>query len=650
MTHGAHFWIAGRTPVAYGSGPALRWAARVARVVRLVRLVRVALVTLLLAACAMPGAAPPGPVPPVAGTVARVDDLVKGMTVEQKVGQLMVVSFSGTTVTAEAERMVRDYHVGGVILFQQNMVDAAQIRSLTSRLQAAARVPLLMAADQEGGPVVRITSAATLFPSQMAVGATFSQGAAASVGAATAKELRALGLNVNFAPVADVNSNPRNPVIGTRSYGGEPAMVGKLAASAIEATQREGVLAVAKHFPGHGDADVDSHRALPLIEHPLSRLEAVELPPFRAAIGAGVDGVMTAHLLLPALEKDPKLSATLSPAVLGYLRETLGFKGLIITDDLEMGAIVNDYGTAEAAKLAFNAGADVLLFRRTVSEQQRAHTLLVQAVKAGEIAPQRLDASVRRVLEAKQRRGILTVDGGRTTDAASRAALPNASPPSTVVGPPSGHDVALDVARRSMTLVKNDGGALPLKLADGAPLCVVYPRLEDVRGVEVMAGSPSAAPGSNAGPEPQTLGDAVKAIYPSARLVPVRFRPTAEERDAAQACVRDSRAAVLGSYNLHEYPAQAAFLKSLLPADPRSKPVAVVALRLPYDLAELDSAPALLAAYSVRPASLQAAAETLLGRAPAAPAGHLPVPVGTRWPLGFGLLEWSRADTVTGVR
>ena len=638
---------------------------------RMARLLAVAVLLLL------PGCGPFGARPDQQGATRQqgVDGLLAGMTLEQKVGQVMVVSFNGTSMTAEAERMVRDYHVGGVILFQQNLTGAEQTRRLNQQLQAAAKVPLLIAVDQEGGPVVRVLDGATAFPAQMAVGATFSTQAAASVAAETAKELRGLGFNVNFGPVADVNSNPRNPIIGTRAYGADPAMVGKLTAAAVQGAQSAGVLAVAKHFPGHGDADVDSHRALPLIEHPLARLQAVELAPFRAAVEAGVDGIMTAHLLLPALEADPKRSATLSPAVLGYLREQLGFKGLIVTDDLEMGAMVNDYGTAEASKLAFQAGADVLLFRRDVAAQQRAHGLLVTAVKNGEIAQQRLDASVKRVLEAKARRAILS--GPQVTKASAAAqgsgqqAAAAVTPPaaggvnSGSAAVPAGAGVALDVARRSLTLVKNDGGTLPLKLPENGQgaLCVVYPRLESAAFVEVMASSPSSALGTAAGAGPQTLGDAVKAVYPTARLAPVGFRPTSEESASAQACARESRVVVLGSYNLHEYAQQAALLKSLVPvpaagtggtagtggAAGSGKQTVVVALRLPYDLAQLDGAQALLVTYSHRPASLQAVAEALVGRG-GAPAGHLPAPVSAQWPLGFGLVEWSKPETLTAVR
>jgi beta-N-acetylhexosaminidase len=615
----------------------------------------VPLLLLALSGCAGPPFAERGGAP-AAGTRANVDALLAAMTVEEKVGQLMVISFAGPAFSPEAEQMVRQYHAGGVILFQQNLLDADQIRQLTGRLQAAARLPLLIGVDQEGGPVIRVTQGVPIFPSAMAIGASFSPDVAAAVAAETARQLRGLGINVNFGPVVDVNSNPRNPIIGVRSYGGDPTLAGRLGAAAIEATQRAGVLAIAKHFPGHGDADVDSHRELPIIAQDLARLRAVEFPPFQAAIGAGVDGIMTAHVLLPALEPDQKRPATLSAPVLGYLREQLGYRGLIITDDLEMGAIVNDYGTAEAALLAFQAGADLLLFRRNMAEQQRAHALLVAAVREGAVPTQRLDASVRRILEAKARRGLLNgptlalngptlafgtaepphqkslrtpePSAGRDGRGAAAGALP--------AGPGSQHaGLALEVARRSLTLVKNEGGLLPLKVSPQTAVCVIHPRPAAVNGVEIALPAPPAG-------QPLSLGDAVQALHPVAQAVAIGLRPAPGEARAALACAQGAQLVVIGSYNLHEYPQQAALLKDVLAL---GRPSVVVALRLPYDLGEVAQATALLATYSNRPVSLQAAAEALFGKGPA-PSGHLPVAVAPRWPLGFGLLDWGRPDVI----
>lgn len=547
----------------------------------------------------------------VVATAVAVEPVLAAMTLPEKVGQLMVIAFSGTAVTPDAGRMVREYGVGGVILFQQNLRDGAQTQRLTADLQARASTPLLIGIDQEGGPVVRLTRGASLFPSAMAVGATFSTDVAGGVAATTARELRDLGINTNFGPVADVNSNPHNPVIGVRSYGAHPQHVAALTAAAVHATQDSGVLAVAKHFPGHGDAGVDSHLALPRIDHPLAHLERVELPPFRAAIVAGVDGIMTAHVLLPALEPDPRRSATLSRGVLSYLRATLGFQGLIITDDLEMGAIVNDHGTAEAAKIAFQAGADLLLFRRNLAEQHRAHALLLAAVHTGEIPAERLDDSVRRILTAKARRGLLT--------------------PLRPDPPASAPTLPLDVARRGLTLVQNEGGLLPLPPAGSAPLCVVYPRQEAVHTVEI------AAPGER----PATLGEALQAVRPTARLAPLSFDPTPDETRAAVACARAGEVLILGTYNLDEHPALLTLMRQLAAL---RRPTVVVALRLPYDLTHFDTAPALLATYSHRPADLRAVAEAITGHVPP-PTGHLPVPLSPRWPFGYGLLQWDAPHT-----
>jgi beta-N-acetylhexosaminidase len=267
------------------------------------------------------------------------------------VGQMFMVDFTGLEPIANVERLIAEEGVGGVILFDKNISAPRQVASLTNALQESARgagrPPLLIGVDQEGGPVARLRMGATHFPSAMAFGAARSEALAASAAGITARELRALGLHMNMAPVLDVNNNPANPVIGVRSYGEDPALVARLGTAAIRAMQASGVLATAKHFPGHGDTSQDSHVTLPVVPHAQARLDAVELLPFRAAIRIGVAAVMTAHVVFKAL--DPDRPATLSPAVLGFLRSDLGFAGLIVTDSMGMRAITDRFPPGEAA-------------------------------------------------------------------------------------------------------------------------------------------------------------------------------------------------------------------------------------------------------------------------------------------------------------
>ena len=303
------------------------------------------LCALIAVATAFPGSAQEAPSPtprpldkglPPASPI--VDQLLQRLSLEAKVGQIMVVAFSGDTPTSDVLGLIDSQRVGGVILFQDNVGRGSpeRVRSMTDSLQSRARapqggqgsdpgVPLLIAVDQEGGPVVRVGEAATLFPGAMALGASGSESLVMRSASAVARELRSLGINVNLGPVVDVNSNPQNPVIGTRSFGADPAMVGRLATAAIRGQQRAGVLAIAKHWPGHGDADVDSHLALPLLAHSRSRLDTIESPPFRAAVDAGVAGIMTAHLDVPVLTtgESANMPVSLSPKALAELR-TLG--------------------------------------------------------------------------------------------------------------------------------------------------------------------------------------------------------------------------------------------------------------------------------------------------------------------------------------
>ena len=291
------------------------------------------------------------------------------LALEDAIGQQFLLSFTGKQPSRDILEAIERRHLGGVVMFRaKNMGSLAELRGLTEALQAAAakagRPPLLIATDQEGGQLMAIGEG-TPFPGNMALGATRDEKLAYRVGRALGRELRAVGANVDFAPVCDVNNNPDNPVVGTRSFGEDPKLVARLGAAMVRGIQAAGVAACAKHFPGHGDTASDSHHGTPIIPHDVRRLQRVELPPFRAAVAAGVRMVMTAHIALPALDAGLDRPATLSPVVLrGLLRRRLGFEGVIVTDAMDMQAIDQGAGLAVDAIAAVSAGVDLLLLDR----------------------------------------------------------------------------------------------------------------------------------------------------------------------------------------------------------------------------------------------------------------------------------------------
>ncbi len=334
------------------------------------------------------------------------------MTLHQKIGQMLLFGWSGETpdqcrtVNAHAAALVDEFAVSGVVLMGRNVGPPAQTRGTIAELQARAKAkglpPLFVAVDQEGGRVQRLGPPHYPdHPAARSVGYRRDPAQARAAARRIGEELRALGFNWNFAPVLDVNNNPQNPVIGDRAYGDDPALVAAMGAAAVRGFQEDaGILACGKHFPGHGDTDTDSHHALPRIGHDRARLDAVELVPFRAALGVGLAAVMTSHILFPAL--DPALPATLSPAILtGLLREELGFEGLIITDDLEMKGVADGWGAAEAAVLAVQAGADILLCCHTWETQREIRQALVAAVETRRLPESRVDEAVSRITQAK---------------------------------------------------------------------------------------------------------------------------------------------------------------------------------------------------------------------------------------------------------
>jgi beta-N-acetylhexosaminidase len=290
-----------------------------------------------------------------------------------------------------------------MILFARNLEDPAQIIELTNGLRTRSpHTPLLIAIDQEGGRVSRLPKGFTIFPPCGVVGACRSEELAYAAAAVTAAELRAVGVNMNMAPVLDVHSNQDNPIIGDRAYGTEPDVVAELGVAAVRGFQGKGIVACGKHFPGHGDTSTDSHKELPVVKASAEVLFERELPPFRRAIAEGLASIMTAHVVYPAL--DAQRPATLSPAILtGLLREQLGFDGVIVTDDLEMRAIVDHHGIGDAAVQAFLAGADILLICKDHDRAVAAMEAVRKAVESGIISPDRLDTSVRRIMQLKRK-------------------------------------------------------------------------------------------------------------------------------------------------------------------------------------------------------------------------------------------------------
>lgn len=329
------------------------------------------------------------------------------LTTEQKVGQLLLAGIAGTEPGEDAAYAIQEVQVGGIILFRRNIAGCAQAARLVTGLKAlnGDHIPLFLSTDEEGGPVSRMPEEVTDLPSASYFGKFGDGDLCRTLGQALAAQCAAIGVNTDFAPVADVWSNPDNTVIGKRAYGTDPETVSRLVPQVMAGLSEGGVIPVVKHFPGHGDTAADSHYDLPVVTKTREALEALELKPFRAAIEAGAPAVMAGHLLL--LEVDSTLPASLSPRVVtGLLREELGFDGVVFTDDLTMGAVSNTHGMGEAAVLAVEAGCDVLLVCHGRDNLQAAYEALLEAVNSGRISPQRLEESVYRILKLKADYGL----------------------------------------------------------------------------------------------------------------------------------------------------------------------------------------------------------------------------------------------------
>ena len=537
-----------------------------------------------------------------------VDSILALLSTRQRVGQLVVPWLAGSYSALDdslfqvATRWVDTLEVGGLIVSVGSPFDIA---AKLNALQRRSRLPLLVSADLEWGAGMRVIGG-TAFPQIMAVGATGNARDAYTIGEAAATEGRAVGIHVNFAPDADVNNNPLNPIINIRSFGEDPRAVSRLVQEYVRGLHDHGMLATLKHFPGHGDTQIDSHIGLPVITAGYARLDSLELVPFRGGIAAGADVVMSAHIGFPAFtgSDDP---ATLSAAVLtGLLRDSLHFHGLVVTDALVMGAIVAKYGAGEATVRAFLAGSDLLLMP---ADPDSAINAMTAAVGAGRISSERLDQSVRRVLEIKRRLGLL-----------ERRVVPLDSIMS-IVGSKRFQDAANDIAVRALTLVRDIGGPLHALRAKPSRFALI-----------AYADENNGAAGQYLTELLRQGGDTVDYFrlwpmsgplsYDSARAVIGRAPVTVFVANVRPISAR-------GNIALPDSLAQ------LITATDAGRPTVLVSLGSPYLLNQAPAAKCYLIAWSGVRAAERAVALALLGKVPIA--GHLPIRIPPDYRIGFGV-------------
>ncbi|MBT2638664.1 glycoside hydrolase family 3 protein [Bacillus sp. ISL-39] len=541
-----------------------------------------------------------------------VQRIIAHMSDKEKIGQLVMPSTHDNQNQMPDERtrkLIEEYNVGSVIVYGDR--DAKKTAEYNNQLQGWAsqtrlNIPLFISADLEYGSVQHVSDG-TAFPRQMGIGATRDLQAAEEVAKITAIESKATGFNWNYSPVADVNTNPANPVIGVRSFSEKTELVSDMTKAQIKGYQDNGVLATAKHFPGHGDTSVDSHYGLAAVTYDRETLEEVHLPPFKAAIDAGIDSIMTAHVIINAI--DPELPATLSKKVLtGLLREEMGFDGIIVTDAMSMHAIDKEWGAGEAGVMAINAGADIVMATGTYEQQLETYDALYNALKSGDLTEKRVDESIKRILTAKFKYDLFN---DRYDDPATATKVVNTT---------AHKEAASEVARKSITLLKNDG-VLPFETANDETTLVVGPKIygsakhisEVINAVDAKTSETVLSAITETNSTNADIANAVQLAEQADRIIVATFSPgeLAEGQvDLVQA------------------------LKAT------GKPVVALSLGLPYDIKHFPEVDAYLASYAIErwgspvPTSWNAAVDVIFG---AQPGGRLPVNIEGFYQFGDGL-------------
>lgn len=551
-----------------------------------------------------------------------VTSTIQRMSVEEKVGQLFSTHVYGTTVDSVDQNNVREfglatpreiietYHLGGILYFAwTHSVDTPeQAAKLSNGIQdvmstTGAEIPGLISIDQEGGLVARLLEPATQTPGNMALGATRDVDGARDLAAIQGKELAAIGVTQNFAPVADVNVNPANPVIGVRSFSSDPGLVSDLTAAQVRGYEEDaGISAAAKHFPGHGDTAVDSHYGFPTITHTREEWERIDRPPFQAAIDAGIDVIMTAHIQVPALDPSGDPATLSKPILTGVLREEMGYDGVIVTDSLGMAGVRAKYGDDRVPVLALKAGADILL---NPPDMAAAYNGVLDAVRSGELSENRIDESLYRILSLKWRNGV------------ARDPMVDESAVMDVVGVDSHLARAQQVTDESPTVLKNEESLLPITGIGGKRVLVT--------GYGVATKN--------------TLASDLARRGASTQIAATGTNPTTVEIGQAVTAAANNDVAVVLTMNAAGYAGQARLVRALRDT---GKPVVVVAVRNPYDIAEFPEVSTFVAAYSYKDVSLESLTRVLVGEV--GPQGKLPVDIPakdgtgtTLFPFGSGL-------------
>ncbi len=518
----------------------------------------------------------------------------------------LMLSFEGTELPEHVRSLLRERDVAGFTLFRaKNVEGPAQLRALTADLQQARRgaPPLLLAADQEGGQLIGLGEGTTQFAGNMALGAADDPSLAERVGRATGREMRALGLNVNYAPVCDLATNVDNPSLGIRSFGDDPTRAAELAGGVVRGLQAEGVAATLKHFPGMGEACADSHYELPVLELERSRLDAVELVPFQAGMSAGARLLMVGHLSLPSITGDPRLPTSLSPETIRLARDDLGFQSVVITDALDMAALTQGPDQVNDLVAAVRAGVDLLLCAGDEARQERSQSALRLAAGRGAFARADLTRSGERVAELRRWLAGFEQPGLEVVRGAEHEAL------------------AAELAERSVTLVRDEAGLVPIRLRSGARIAAIMPSPRDL------------TPADTSSTVEPALAEALRVRFQNVDEFITRLPPTPEEITDLRARVVGYDLVVIGTIDATRFPEQGALVVEILNA---GVPAIALALRTPHDLGVYPQVGTYVCTYGVLRPSLDAAVAALAGKIPFG--GRLPAAIRGSYPAGHGLV------------